>query len=207
MISKSSNTKNKNQDVIDDLTKDILNKLPGQFDIKHAQVTLANLSFEVFENCQQNLTVTLQKKFPVQYDESMNIVLVQELIRFNGLIEVIRESLINVKKAISGTLIMSSALEEVFESLLMGKVPEMWNAKSYPSMKSLGNYINDLCERLKFFRVRNLTSSPSFNEITLKGLWFYKGMDRSRKSNYLLVRFFTQLWSLVRNMLTILFES
>lgn len=84
----------------------------------------------------------------------MNIVLVQELIRFNSLISVIKESIINLQKAINGILVMSSALEDVFESMLLGKVPNMWAAKSYPSLKPLGSYITDLCYRLNFFQVR-----------------------------------------------------
>ena len=83
----------------------------------------------------------------------MNIVLVQELIRFNGLISVIKESIINLQKAINGTLVMSSALEDVFDNMLLGKVPNMWAAKSYLSLKPLGSYINDLLRRLNFFQV------------------------------------------------------
>ena len=40
------------------------------------------------------------KRYPVQYEESMNTVLRQELIRFNRLTVVMRESLKNILKAI-----------------------------------------------------------------------------------------------------------
>lgn len=83
----------------------------------------------------------------------MNIVLIQELVRFNELIKVIKESIKQVKKAIKGEQVMSSALEEVFNSMLVGKIPNMWANKSYPSLKSLGNYLRDLYERINFFNV------------------------------------------------------
>ena len=83
----------------------------------------------------------------------MNVVLIHEIKRFNDLLNIIKESISDLKKVIEGKLIMSAELEEVFNSLLVGKVPEMWSAKSYPSLKSLANYINDLCARLKFFQV------------------------------------------------------
>uniref|UniRef100_A0A8C3VA02 Dynein axonemal heavy chain 3 n=1 Tax=Catharus ustulatus TaxID=91951 RepID=A0A8C3VA02_CATUS len=117
------------QEVVEDLAQDILSKLPSSFDMEE-----------------------VMKAYPVLYEESMNTVLRQELIRFNRLTAVVQSSLINIGKAIKGQVLMSSELEDVFNSMLMGKVPSMWAAKSYPSLKPLGSYVSDLLCRLEFFQ-------------------------------------------------------
>uniref|UniRef100_A0A8W4FNZ5 Dynein axonemal heavy chain 3 n=1 Tax=Sus scrofa TaxID=9823 RepID=A0A8W4FNZ5_PIG len=117
------------QEVVEELAQDILSKLPSDFDLE-----------------------LVMKLYPVVYEESMNTVLRQELIRFNRLTKVVRGSLISLGRAIKGQVLMSSELEDVFSSVLVGKVPAMWMAKSYPSLKPLGGYVTDLLARLAFFQ-------------------------------------------------------
>ncbi len=47
---------------------------------------------------------------------------------------------------------MTAQLEKMFKALYDGKVPELWLAKSYPTLKSLSNYVTDLQKRCKFFK-------------------------------------------------------
>lgn len=47
------------------------------------------------------------KKYPTAYEESMNTVLFQECVRYNGLLAEMKQSLIKVQKALIGEVVMS----------------------------------------------------------------------------------------------------
>ncbi|KAJ3313775.1 Dynein heavy chain 7, axonemal [Boothiomyces sp. JEL0838] len=92
-----------NDEILIEVSSDILSRIAKPFNIEAAM-----------------------KKYPVNYNESMNTVLIQEMIRFNRLIQVILTSLQNVQKAIKGLVVLSAELEEVCKSMLVGRVPAMW---------------------------------------------------------------------------------
>ena len=89
-------------------------------------------------------------RYPTKWDESMNTVLTQELERFNTLNEVIKDSLMSFKLAVKGEVVMTSALEALGNSLFFSKIPSIWDAASYPSLKPLAAYVADFLRRLEF---------------------------------------------------------
>lgn len=65
----------------------------------------------------------------MKYEESMNTVLTQEVIRYNKLLTAIRSSLREMLKALKGLVVMSQALETMVDSLFQNAVPDLWASK------------------------------------------------------------------------------
>jgi dynein heavy chain len=134
-------------DILRESAQEILDKLPKNFDIEYAA-----------------------KKHPIKYMDSMNTVLQQELLRFNGLLSVVRSSLVNVGKAIKGEVPMSVELENVCESVFNNLVPDLWAKKAYPSLKPLASWILDFLERLKF--MQNWIDNGAPSNFWISGFFF-----------------------------------
>ncbi|KAI1890876.1 hypothetical protein AGOR_G00158120 [Albula goreensis] len=94
----------------------------------------------------------VMRKYPILYEESMNTVLIQEVIRYNRLLVVIAQSLKDLVKALKGLVVMSSELELMANSLFINAVPGMWNSKAYPSLKPLSSWVTDLLQRIEFIQ-------------------------------------------------------
>jgi dynein heavy chain, axonemal len=77
---------------------------------------------------------------------------------------------------------MNQELEGLANSLLIGKVPEMWAKKSYPSLKPLGSYFLDLIERLDFLKLWFEQNKPSTYWIS--GFYFTQAFLTGIKQNY-----------------------
>lgn len=97
-------------------------------------------------------TEYLSAKYPVDYHESLNTVLNQELLRFNKLISRVRSSLMDICKAVKGLVLMDSNLDDVANGILKNIRPGYWMKVSYPSLKPLASYVNDLIARISFLQ-------------------------------------------------------
>jgi dynein heavy chain len=117
------------EEVIEEVSLDIQSRVPPVFD-----------------------TETVMAKYPTKYEESMNTVLVQEVIRYNKLLKAMKKSLADILKALKGLVVMSSELEAVGTSLFNNQVPEMWADRAYPSLMPLASWIVDLIYRIDFIR-------------------------------------------------------
>lgn len=81
---------------------------------------------------------------------SLGVFIGQEIDRFNKLLSVMKSSLINLDKAIQGTVVMSMELENMYNDFLNNKVPLMWVKVGYPSLKPLSSWVPDLILRVDF---------------------------------------------------------
>lgn len=146
-------------DVLRDTCQDILEKLPKRFDTYYAN-----------------------KKHKITYKESMNTVLQQEILRYNSLLDRIRQSLVDIQKAIKGEVVMSAELEAVSNALFDNRIPDFWAARSYPSIKPLASYIVDFVERLKFINDWIENGKPT--NYWISGFFFTQSFFTGIKQNF-----------------------
>ncbi|CAH0561300.1 unnamed protein product [Brassicogethes aeneus] len=144
---------------------------------------LMGLTEELIEKIPNPFNIEVSKaKFPIDYSESMNTVLVQEMERFNRLLKVVKASLQTMQKAIQGLVAMSPAVEALGTSLFLARIPTSWASVSYPSLKNLPNYVTDLIARVKFLQTWFENGKP--NTYWVSGFFFTQAFLTGVKQNY-----------------------
>lgn len=56
----------------------------------------------------------------------LNVILLQEIERYNVLLIKIKSNVINLQKGIKGLVVMNSELENIFFAMVEGRVPDAW---------------------------------------------------------------------------------
>lgn len=147
------------EDMIDSLALDISQRVPGPYDLE-----------------------PIRKTYPVLYEESMNTVLEQEVIRYNKLLGVMKASTANIRKALVGQMVMTEELDHMGTSMFNQQVPGMWADNAYPSLKPLAAWVNDLLERLNFLNTWIEKDSPPI--FWISGFFFPQAFLTGTKQNY-----------------------
>ncbi|XP_065175861.1 dynein axonemal heavy chain 2-like isoform X2 [Sycon ciliatum] len=109
-----------------------------------------SLAADVLKRIPENIDYEATLKLLADDPAPLNVVLLQEIQRYNALLDVIRTSLVDLQKGIKGLVVMSSDLEQVLICMSEGKVPPLWE-KAYPSHKPLGSWTRDLVARVEQF--------------------------------------------------------
>merc|ERR1711988_843880 len=83
---------------------------------------------------------------------SLAIVLQQEMIKFNRLLNRMNSSLVDIKKAINGFIVMSSDLDAMYTSCMNNQLPDIWDKVSFATLKTLASWLKDVIFRIDFLR-------------------------------------------------------
>lgn len=105
---------------------------------------------------------------------SLSTFLLQEMERFNKLIDKIVSSLKQLSNAIQGLGLMSEELDNIYYNLLNNKVPTTWEDYAYPSLKPLGSWVKDLKERVRILEDWLVNGNP--NCYWISGFFFPQGL-------------------------------
>lgn len=89
----------------------------------------------------------------------LDVVLLQEIGRYNALLGKTRDSLEELRRGITGLAPMSPDLEDIFTCIREGRVPSRW-LTAYPSLKLLGAWTRDLIDRVEHFANWAQTTHP-----------------------------------------------
>ena len=146
-----------------DLASSIAKRVPPDFDLARAH----------------------DSSFAATADGSMNsfgVFLSQEIIRFNGLMRVMRSSLIMLQKAIKGLVVMSGPLEQMYQGFLIQKIPQEWEAAGYPCLKPLAAWTEDFALRIECLDKWLCQGPPS--GFWLPGFFFPQGFMTAVKQQY-----------------------
>ncbi|CAL6054637.1 Dynein_heavy chain [Hexamita inflata] len=122
-----------------------------------------------------NLCQTLKERIPDQFNlmqanKKFNskggimpteIVLLQELERFNALLVVMEENVDDLQKALKGEIGMSQELDAMATSFFIGQLPQKWKKYSPATLKNLSGWMSHLTGRAEQYKKWLATGEPA----------------------------------------------
>ncbi|CAH1780767.1 unnamed protein product [Owenia fusiformis] len=117
------------------------------------------LASNIYKTLPENIDYENTVKILSVDPSPLNVVLLQEIQRYNALLNEIRNQLTDLERGIQGLVVMSQELEDIFSCIYDARVPPAWE-KAYPSMKPLGNWTRDLVDRVAQFEKWATTAHP-----------------------------------------------
>ena len=124
----------------------------------------------------------IKKKFPLIYEDCMNSVLIQEIMRYNNLLYLIFKNLDECVKAFKGYMPLTDEIEEMASQLIKGQIPSLWIKASYPSKKPIMSWIKDLSKRVEFFNTWIEKGTPE--KFWFSAFFFTQSFLTGIKQNY-----------------------
>ncbi|PVD19154.1 hypothetical protein C0Q70_21718 [Pomacea canaliculata] len=107
-----------------------------------------DLAANIFKQIPENIDYEGTAKILSVDPSPLNVVLLQEIQRYNLLLDEIRMSLTHLEKGIQGQVVMTLELESIFTCIYDGRVPPAWE-KAYSSLKPLAAWTRDLVVRVE----------------------------------------------------------
>lgn len=156
--------------------------LPREVNKKSGGKTSNEIVLEIINNIFSEQIEPIDKKernkahdkiYDNELKHPLTIVLYQEIDKYNNLILKIETSLKELKGAIEGTSIMSYESDEIYNSLLINKIPLAWQKVGYSSFKSFISWKNDLLKRIEFIRDWLINGHPT--SFWISGLFYPQG--------------------------------
>ena len=97
---------------------------------KSTEEEVLELAGKVLESLPQKIDLEGTIKIFSEDNSPLKIVLMQEIERYNILLDEIKNSLISLQKGIQGLVVMSADLEEIFKCIYEARVPNSWQKVS-----------------------------------------------------------------------------
>jgi len=122
------------------------------------------------------------KQFVTDYLESMNTVIFQECVRYNGLLSAMKVSLAAVQRGLVGEIVMTEELETLANSMYTNQTPAAWSKVGFLSLKPLASWIVDTNDRIDF--LNNWITQGTPIKFWFSGFFFPQAFLTGTLQNY-----------------------